>query len=240
MGTKVPKIKELRELAKHTRRDFIYSFIDYLAYYPAKLFLYTPLTANQITIIWIFAQVIAALFLASGNNLTMLIALVIFQLMFILDCSDGIVARYLKQFSLNGVYLDCLGHYITNPLLLICYGIGVFRIQHQWVYFFLGILAALFFLLNKAITLNPNWYKDNTQKEKIECSYEGSLLQNQRKSIYFVFAFFRLEYLFNLMFWGTLFGYLHYTLIIYCLFFFIELIRKIISQFIHNYKLDKN
>ena len=193
-------IKELRKISKTKRRDFIYSFMDYLAYYPAWLFLHTPLTANQVTIIWIIGQIASALFVAKGTWLSMLIGVTIFQLFFILDCSDGIIARYKKQFSLNGIYFDYLGHYIANPLLLICFGIGTFRITGKILPLLLGIFAALLFLLNKATTLNPLWYSDKAQQHLVEVSFEKSLLKNQRTLLYSVFAFFRLEYMFNLMF----------------------------------------
>ena len=232
-------VKELRELSKRKRRDFIYSFMDYLAYYPAWLFLHTPLTANQVTLIWIIGQLISALFVAKGTWLSMFLGVTAFQLFFILDCSDGIIARYKKQFSLNGIYFDYLGHYIANPLLLICFGIGTFRITGKILPLLLGILAALLFLLNKATTLNPLWYSDKAQQHLVEASFEKSLLKNQRTLLYSVFAFFRLEYLFNLMFWGALWGLHYYVLGIYTLFFLLELIRKIAAQLNSNYRLDK-
>ena len=231
-------IKELRKSANSKRRDFLYSLMDYLAYYPAKLFLYTSLTANQITVIWIIGQIIAALFLTTGDYLTIIIALIAFQAMFILDCTDGIVARYKKQFSLNGVYLDYLGHYITNPLLFICLGIGITKYTHNIIYLFIGLFTALLFLLNKAITLNPLWYDDPKQKEIITQSSKKSLLKNQKGLFSLLFTFFRLEYLFNAMFWGVLLGYANYILIIYFILFLFEFLRKSFSQFIGNNNLS--
>lgn len=230
----VPSIKELKELGKSQRRDFIYRFIDNLAYYPAKLLLYTHLTANQVTVIWIIGQIIAALFVASGDYLTMVFALLAFQAFFVIDCSDGIIARYKKQFTLNGIYLDYLGHYITNPLLLICLGIGAARAYQEIAYLFMGVLAALLFLFNKAITLNPLWFSQPEQREKVEQTYCRSQLSKQPTGIYLIFALFRLEYLFNLMFWGVLLGYAHYTLIVYTFFFFLESLRKIFTQLVNN------
>lgn len=233
-------IKELRKLSKTKRRDLVYSFVDYLAYFPAWLFLHTPLTANQVTVIWIIGQIVSALFVAKGTWLSMLMGVTAFQLFFILDCSDGIVARYKKQFSLNGIYLDYLGHYIANPLLLICLGIGAFRNTGDILPVLLGIFAALLFLLNKATTLNPLWYSNKEQQHLIESSFEKSLLKNQNTLLYSIFALFRLEYIFNLMFFGALLGLHYYILIIYTLFFFLEFMRKAATQFKNNYRLDKS
>ena len=45
------------------------------------------------------------------------------QLYLLFDCSDGELARYTGRFSATGVYLDRMGHYIAEALLLT--GLGV-------------------------------------------------------------------------------------------------------------------
>ncbi|HLC51895.1 MAG TPA: hypothetical protein VJI98_01475, partial [Candidatus Nanoarchaeia archaeon] len=54
-----------------------------------------------------------------------------------------------------------------------------------------------------------------------------------------IFAVFRLEYLFNIMFWGTLFGLANYVIAVYTVLFILELGRKILMQFVKNNKNDK-
>lgn len=234
----MPTITEIKILARSKRRDVFYRLTDNLAYFPAKILLLTTITPNQITVLWILGQLIASVFLASGKYWTMVIALLIFQAMFILDCTDGIIARYKKKFSLNGIYLDIAGHYIANSFLLICYGIGVAKYYENFIYAVLGLIAVLVFLLNKAITLNPAWYPKNQQKAIYDCSKESMLL-NERRWLYYIFAAFRLEYMFNIMFWGTLFRLANYVLIVYTIFFILELGRKILMQFVKNYRKDK-
>ncbi|HLC96389.1 MAG TPA: CDP-alcohol phosphatidyltransferase family protein [Candidatus Nanoarchaeia archaeon] len=229
-------IRELRKRTQSKRRGLLYTLHDYLAYFPAKLFLYTSLTANQITVLWIVVQFAAALFMATGDRVTMIIALVVFQAMFIIDCTDGIVARYKKQFTINGIYLDYIGHYVNNPTLLISLGYGVSLIQNNFWYLFVGIGAALAFLLNKAITLNIGWYTEKKHRIVAERSLHKSYVKNQNKLVYFVFEIMRIEYLFNAMFWGVLFGYAHIVLIVYAVFYVLELGRKMLSQFLHNTK----
>ncbi len=234
----MPTIQELREKTQAKREDFIYQAMDYLAYYPAKLLVNTPLSANQITIAWIIGEIIAALFLVTGDYITMVLAVFTFQLLFILDCTDGIIARYRKEFTLNGTYLDYLGHYIANPLLLICFGIGVAQAQQNMLFAIAGVLAALMFLLNKAISINPAWYSNEEQQKKVSATLKKSILKNQEGIMYGIFAFMRLEYLFNFMFWGTLIGYAHIVILVYTLFFTLELLRKIATQFLHNYRAE--
>ncbi len=234
----MPTIKELKQVASSNRRDIFYRLVDHLGFYPAKLLVKTRLTPNQITVIWILGQIVSALFLATGQWHKMVLGLFFFQAFFIIDCTDGIVARYKKIFSLNGIYLDYIGHYIANPTLLVSLTIGVYKIQQNPLYLLAGAIAVFSFLLNKALTLNPQWYGSQEQQEKVAHCLQGSLLVNQKNFLYNIFAFLRLEYIFNFMFWGVLFGYAHYTLLIYALFFFLELCRKLISQFMRLKKAD--
>ncbi len=234
----MPTIKELQSKAHSERRDILYRIMGYLAYFPAKILIYTPLTPNQVTILWIIGQLASALLLLSGTLKSMLLGLILFQAFFVLDCTDGIMARYKKQFSLNGIYLDRVGHYIADPFLLLCYTWAVFKMYNDTIYLAIGGIAIIAFLLNKALTLNPAWYPMN-QRDFIAQSSEKSLLKNQPSFLYNVFAFFRLEYFFNFMFLGTLAGYAQYTLIVYSLFFSLELVRKLMSQFMMNRRFDK-
>lgn len=234
----MPTIKELQKTAHTQRRDIMYRFIGYLAYFPAKILIPTPITPNQLTIIWIIGQLGSALLLLAENQAIKILGLVLFQAFFILDCSDGIIARYKKKFSLNGIYLDRVGHYLANSFLLVCYTWSVFTTYDQPLFVAIGGLAILTFLLNKAITLNPAWYPSQ-QREFITQSSEKSLLKNQPSLIYHIFALFRLEYFLNIMFWGTLLGFMQYTLMLYALFFTLELGRKLINQFRLNRTYDE-
>ena len=78
------------------------------------------------------------------------------QLYLLLDCVDGEVARWKKQFSLAGVYLDRVGAYLCDAAVLVGFGLraadlwGTGRID--WLWAFLGTLAALGAILIKAET----------------------------------------------------------------------------------------
>ncbi len=237
MAKKTQSISELRMLAKTKRKGIIYSIVDYFAYYPAKLFLYTPVTPNQITVLWIIGQLISATFLLKGDYLTTIISLLAFQSMFILDCADGIVARYKKQFSLNGKYLDNIGHYIANSYLLICFSIGAVKQYNNIIYLVFGLIAVLSFLLNKSLTLNPAIYDKKSSKLITEIS-NRSYTQQQNKFIVAVFNFIRLEHFLNLMFFGALLNYNNITIIIYASIFFLEMLRKILTQIMLIYRIE--
>lgn len=76
------------------------------------------------------------------------------QVYLLLDCVDGEVARYLRQTSVAGVFLDRIGHYLSEVSLLI--GLG-FMAQGGWSnggWVELGLVAALGAALIKAETDN--------------------------------------------------------------------------------------
>jgi phosphatidylglycerophosphate synthase len=78
------------------------------------------------------------------------------QLYLLLDCVDGEIARWKQQFSLSGVYLDRVGAYLCDAAVLVGFGLraadlwGSGRID--WLWAFLGTLAALGAVLIKAET----------------------------------------------------------------------------------------
>jgi phosphatidylglycerophosphate synthase len=84
----------------------------------------------------ILVGVAAAVMLAIPGVLTALAAVALINLQVLLDCSDGELARWRRQFSPVGIYLDRLGHYLTETLFPIALGI---RAGEEM----LGLIAAL-------------------------------------------------------------------------------------------------
>ncbi len=240
---KTPPIKELREkYTKHDAQGYILRACDYLAVYPAKLLLYTPLTPNQITVLWIFIKIIMAMLLITGNYTVSVIAILLFQLASIIDGSDGIVARYRKHYSLNGKYLDLFGHYFCNSLILITLAVGTY-VQAKSIWPLVAAAAAVFsFLLSKSLTVNPAWFNKEEERNKIyDILYRENLsLKNQKnKLVTFVFDILLMDNPLNLMFWGVLLGYSEIVLWIYAVFLFLEMTRKLFLQFWRIYKAEK-
>ncbi|MET8676597.1 CDP-alcohol phosphatidyltransferase family protein [Streptomyces sp. NPDC004647] len=123
-----------------------------------RLLVDTKITPNQYTGLMIVAGVAAgAALLVPGLTGAVLGALLI-QLYLLLDCVDGELARWRKQTSITGVYLDRIGHYLSEAALLVGFGIRAADIFHtggeptQWLWAFLGTLAALGAILIKAET----------------------------------------------------------------------------------------
>ncbi|MGK5500341.1 CDP-alcohol phosphatidyltransferase family protein [Streptomyces sp. URMC 125] len=118
----------------------------------------TRITPNQLTYLMVVAGVAAgAVLLVPGPAGAVLAALLI-QFYLLLDCVDGEVARWRKQTSITGVYLDRVGHYLAEAALLVGFGVraaDVFRVEGasaNWLWAFLGTVAALGAILIKAET----------------------------------------------------------------------------------------
>lgn len=96
----------------------------------------TRLSPNAVTWLMIAVGVLAAVALAIPGILTAAIAVALIQLQILLDCCDGELARWRRQFSPVGIYLDRFGHYLTETLFPIALGI---RADEPM----LGLIAAL-------------------------------------------------------------------------------------------------
>ncbi|MGP3982363.1 CDP-alcohol phosphatidyltransferase family protein [Streptomyces sp. KR80] len=116
----------------------------------------TRISPNQLTHLMVVAGVLAgAALLVPGLPGALLGALLI-QLYLLLDCVDGEVARWRKQTSITGVYLDRIGHYLSEAALLVGFGLRATDLSAHgdpaWLWAFLGTLAALGAILIKAET----------------------------------------------------------------------------------------
>ncbi|WP_405683027.1 CDP-alcohol phosphatidyltransferase family protein [Streptomyces sp. NBC_00057] len=116
----------------------------------------TKVTPNQLTYLMTVAGVLSAPALLVPGIPGALLGVLMVQLYLLLDCVDGEVARWKKQFSLGGVYLDRVGAYLCDAAVLVGFGLraadlwGSGRID--WLWAFLGTLAALGAILIKAET----------------------------------------------------------------------------------------
>jgi phosphatidylglycerophosphate synthase len=107
----------------------------------------TRITPDGVTSLMILAGVLAAGVLTLPGVLPAIGAVLLIQLQILLDCSDGELARWLDRRSPLGVYLDRVGHWVTEALLPIAIGI---RADGGWdqlgTYSALGLVVAVLVL----------------------------------------------------------------------------------------------
>jgi hypothetical protein len=240
----LPTIKEIRQLSKTNRYGYEY-VLDYLANYIVKFSIYLKISPIELSLFWIIIQFISCLFFLKGNYYYSLIGIIIFQLMFVVDLSDGKLFRFYKSGKkylkpLFPKYLDRFGHFINNPILFLSLGIGLFFRFNTLIYFYFSVASSLFYLLNKALSLNPSWYKSFEERESIASfSYNNDIREGKSLIKKLIFDFLRIEHLGNLLFLLILFDFPHYAVIFYSFIHFIEFMRKIILQGVILINADK-
>jgi len=112
------------------------------------VFIRIPISANQVTILQEIIGVIGAIFLALGK---FVVGSLLLQLGYILDCSDGEVARWKNQQSESGKFLDLIGHMIVIPFYYFGLGIGQYFLTGNFITIIAGFLAALFTIKTEKI-----------------------------------------------------------------------------------------
>ena len=100
-------------------------YLRRLSIYVTRLLLPTGISANGVTWLMIIAGVGGAAILVWPSWWATLVCALMMQVQILLDCSDGEVARIRRTTSPAGVYLDRVGHYLTEALLPIGLGVHV-------------------------------------------------------------------------------------------------------------------
>ena len=123
-------------------------YVRRLSPYLTRPLLRTRVTPNAVTWGMIAVGLLAAAVLTLPGVIPAALAALLIQCQILLDCVDGEIARWRRQFSPAGIYLDRLGHYVTETALPIALGI---RADGGWdelgTYTMLGLLAAVLALL---------------------------------------------------------------------------------------------
>jgi len=120
-------------------------YIRRLSPYATRVFVRLGLSPDAVTWLFLVTGVAAAALVAVDGLLPVIAAVVLIQLQILLDCSDGEVARWQGRSSPRGIYLDRIGHYLTEAGLPIALGIRVDDVT-------LGLVVAVLVLLIKSET----------------------------------------------------------------------------------------
>ncbi|MFG3054928.1 CDP-alcohol phosphatidyltransferase family protein [Kitasatospora sp. NPDC048239] len=111
----------------------------------------TGVAPNTLTWVMVVCGVAAGVALLIPGLPGAVLAAVLFQLFLLFDCVDGEVARWKKQYSAVGIYVDRLGAYLADAALLTGAGFRAARSGAEaWVS--VGLAAALGIVLLKAST----------------------------------------------------------------------------------------
>jgi phosphatidylserine synthase len=123
--------------------------------YLTRVLLKLNVTPNVVTWLMIFTGVSAGLSLLIPGMIGVVLALFLGQLQMLWDCCDGEVARWTKRFSPAGIFLDKLGHYLTEVTIALVLGLRIAQWPEQPINSstipLTAALFALLVILNKAL-----------------------------------------------------------------------------------------
>ena len=159
-------------------------YIRRLSPYATRLFLRLGLSPDAVTWLFVLTGVAAAAVLSFDGLLPAIGAVLLIQLQILLDCSDGEVARWQGHSSPRGIYLDRIGHYLTEAGLPIALGIRADEVT-------LGLVLAVLVLLVKSETALVYLARAESGKPPAEDRREvaaprGGLLRTLRQAFRFV------------------------------------------------------
>ena len=159
-------------------------YIRRLSPYATRLFLRLGLSPDAVTWLFVLTGVAAAAVLSFDGLLPAIGAVLLIQLQILLDCSDGEVARWQGRSSPRGIYLDRIGHYVTEAALPIALGIRADDVT-------LGLVLAVLVLLIKSETALVHVARAESGKPPAEDRREvaaprGGVLRSLRRAFRFV------------------------------------------------------
>jgi phosphatidylglycerophosphate synthase len=117
-----------------------------LSKYITWLVLQTPMSANHVTTLHLVVGIIGSCALGHPLLHIRLLGCALLYFGFVLDNVDGEVARFRKQVSITGKYLDTITHVLVNTLMYFGFALGVYWDTEAIIIVVLGFLAALFSL----------------------------------------------------------------------------------------------
>ena len=151
-----------RSNAEHWVADL---YLRRISPYLTRALLKTPITANGVTYLMIITGISISLALQISGITGLVLAFLLSQLQMLWDCCDGEIARWRETQSPKGVFLDRVGHYLTESLIPIAmaYRIG----NENYELLFLAALVSVFILLNKGFNDSVHVARAYSQLPKI-------------------------------------------------------------------------
>ncbi|HIH41326.1 TPA: hypothetical protein HA239_02840 [Candidatus Woesearchaeota archaeon] len=144
----VESIKELRKIcyrnSNKKRPLYMELFTMKVSIYITKLFLYTPMHADHVSMLMILLALIGSGMMAFGSIMAMFIGITLIHFSVILDNVNGEVARYRKEGSLMGSFLEEFYHTISTPFIFFSLGYGIFSQTGVKAAILFGFMAAIF------------------------------------------------------------------------------------------------
>jgi len=147
-GKMLESIKKLRKICykDSTKKRPLYMelFTMKISIYVTRLFLYTPIHANQVTMLMVLLVLLGSGMMAFGSIWIMFIGISLIHFTIVLDNVNGEIARYYKEGSLIGTFLEEFYHTISIPFIFFSFGYGIYKHIGIELALIFGFLSAVF------------------------------------------------------------------------------------------------
>ena len=234
----MPTIEELARKSPKPCWSKVNYMWHYLGLYVARPLLTTSITPNQITVAWIFLQLIASGLMLGSYGYRVVGILILNIFVNLLDYTDGNVARIKNLKTFLGEYLDRLGLYTGMPLFLFALGLSMYLRQNDLISFYAGIVCCIALLYDKLFNVNPAWYPVEKWADLKQVYLKSSLANKNWYS--YMSEVFRKTQPFNLLFFGIILNQIRITLIIYATISVMAMIKKLYEQIRALQRIDHN
>ncbi|SFD01234.1 Phosphatidylglycerophosphate synthase [Chitinophaga sp. CF118] len=156
---------EIARLSSKKSPVLIINLFRLISYHFTYIFFRLGIKPTTLTFLWLLCLLGASALLADNLSLTnRLIAagLIIFH--YILDCSDGELARFTKQESSYGHTTEHIVHYTSMFCLIVGITIGLYKETNNPNILFTGLICLLFdTLFHTTLYLTQLWYNPSLQ-----------------------------------------------------------------------------
>jgi len=112
--------------------------------YVTKFFLYTTIHADHVSMLMVLLVLLGSGMMAFGSVWIMFIGITLIHFTVILDNVNGEVARYKKEGSLMGSFLEEFYHTISTPFIFFSLGYGIFLHTGIKIALLFGFLCSVF------------------------------------------------------------------------------------------------
>lgn len=168
---------------------------------PIVRFLFkTPVTANQVTILWVLLGLFSCFLFTFGKYWISILACVLIQIHILLDYVDGPIARFRNssdEASQRGLYIERIGHDLIYTAYFYCIGLGAIKkgLEPRFI-LTLSFLASLGYFFYKytrrakiycTLVYNANkgfTHKDTVRSVKSVSRYKSLLRRLYRRTQY--------------------------------------------------------
>lgn len=119
-----------------------------LSYVISLICIKLRLSANQVTLFSLIVALFSCFLMTqSRSRFCVIISGGLWYFFSIVDHADGVVARFNKQQSYRGGWLDSIVGHVSYALMLVCVSFGMYGLTHQFIYFYILFFCAGFLAL---------------------------------------------------------------------------------------------